>query len=121
LNTSSKTGKDGEEELENQPVSEDIGVTAPADSTPVQNTFDPIKSVYWSVLALLATIWNFHIDVLSAVGVLPVFVRQPLLFLGLCVVVSLVFPPFLTLYILAWLAAHSFGLSETTNYRVKIK
>ena len=72
-------------------------------------------------LAILASVWNFHIDILKVLGLLPTFVRQPLLFAGLCVVVSAVFPPFLGLYFSAWLAANHFGLSEERQFRVTIK
>ena len=79
------------------------------------------QDVLWSVLVLLATVWNFHIDLLEKVGFLPTFVRQPLLFPGMCIAVSLVFPPFFILYLLAWVAASTFNISEETNYRATIK
>lgn len=77
--------------------------------------------IFHSALAILASIWNFQIDTLKALGLLPAFVRQPLLFAGLCIVVSMVFPPFLGLYFFAWLAANHFGLSEECQYRVTVK
>jgi hypothetical protein len=74
-------------------------------------------SIVHSALAILATIWNFQIEILSALGILPTFVRQPLLFAGLCIVISVFFPPFLALYFFAWLGANHFGLSEENQFR----
>ncbi|MEZ5913339.1 MAG: hypothetical protein R3D84_14895 [Paracoccaceae bacterium] len=82
---------------------------------------DNIAAIVHSALAILATVWNFQIDILKVLGILPAFVRQPLLFAGLCLVVSIVFPPFLGVYFFAWLAANHFGLSEETQFRVSIK
>ncbi|AMY70852.1 hypothetical protein [Frigidibacter mobilis] len=82
---------------------------------------DFFERLVWSVLALLATLWNFQIDLLDKVGVLPTFVRQPLLFAGLCIVISVFFPPALVIYFLAWLGANHFKISEETSYRATIK
>lgn len=78
------------------------------------NSFAPIVHSTW---VILATIWNFQIEILNTLGVLPTFVRQPLLFAGLCVVISVFFPPFLILYFFAWLGANHFGLSEENQFR----
>ena len=77
-------------------------------------------SIVHSALAILATIWNFQIEILNALGVLPTFVRQPLLFAGLCIVISVFFPPFLAVYFFAWLGANHFGLSEDNQFRALI-
>lgn len=74
-----------------------------------------------STLAIMASVWNFQIAVLNSLGLLPTFVRQPLLFLGFCIVVSMFFPPFLVLYFCAWVAASHFGLSKEDQYRVVVK
>jgi hypothetical protein len=73
-----------------------------------------------STMAIMASVWNFHIDLLKTLGLLSTFVRQPLFFLGLAVVVSVAFPPFLLVYFFAWLGASYFGLSEKEQYRVEI-
>ena len=81
----------------------------------------PVESSVWPALALLATLWNFQIDLLEKVGLLKTFVRQPLLFVGLCIVVSIFFPPFLLVYFLSWAAACHFDISQDNNYRAHIK
>ena len=76
-----------------------------------------LQLILHSVLTIFATVWNFQIDVLKILGLLPTFVRQPLLFAGLCVVISVIFPPFLFLYFFAWLAANHFGLTAENQFR----
>ncbi|MDC0658409.1 hypothetical protein N6L27_10415 [Leisingera sp. SS27] len=72
-------------------------------------------------LALLASMWNFQIDMLKAIGLLDTFVRQPMLFAGLAIVISVFLPPFLPVYFCAWLGANHFGLSKENSYRVAVK
>ncbi|WP_412504933.1 hypothetical protein [Roseovarius sp. SYSU LYC5161] len=74
-----------------------------------------------STLMLLAYLWNIHITTLEKLGLLDSFVRQPLLFLGLCILVSLVFPPFLGVYFFCWVAAVEFGAKEETRYTAQLK
>lgn len=98
-----------------------------AASTPSQSSEtevvlrEGIGMIVHSALAIMAFAWNFHIEVLRLLGVLPTFVRQPLLFAGLCIVISVVFPPFIGIYFIAWLAANHFGLSQENQYRAIIK
>ena len=33
-----------------------------------------IQKLFWSAITLLATLWNFHIDIIEAIGLLPAFV-----------------------------------------------
>jgi hypothetical protein len=82
------------------------------------NFFDHLV---WSVLALLAAIWNFQIDILDKAGVLSAFVRRPIMFVGLGLALSMAFPPALVIYVLAWLGASHFKPSKDTNYRAPIK
>lgn len=93
----------------------------PAQVEPADSGAKGFGLVVHSALAILATVWNFHIEILNALGVLPTFVRQPLLFAGLCVVISAFFPPFLALYFFAWLGANHFGLSEEKQFRATIR
>jgi hypothetical protein len=88
------------------------------------------KSIDWgagfeqlihSALAIMASLWNFHIEILRIVGLLPTFARQPLLFLGLCVVIYVVFPPFLIVYFCAWLGASHFGQSTENQFKVTVQ
>ena len=71
-------------------------------------------------LTILAVAWNFHIDLLHAIGILDTFIRQPMLFVGLCVVISVFFPPYLVVYFLAWLAANHFHASAETKFRAQL-
>jgi len=77
-------------------------------------------SVFHAILLLLAYTWNFHISALKSLGILDTFVRRPLLFAGLCCVISLFFPPFLVAYFCCWLAASHFNASEDSLYFAKI-
>ena len=91
-----------------------------------ENQRDPTSQSFWqrliwAFLTLMATVWNFHIDVLHTLKLLPAFVKQPLLFVGLCIVLTVFFPPFFILYFLAWLSANHFGITEEADYRAKIK
>ena len=72
------------------------------------------------VFVVFASLWNAHIDLLSFLRVLPTFVEKPWLFFVMAVVISAVFPPFLGIYLFAYLGASHFGLSETTSYRATI-
>ncbi|UWQ99031.1 hypothetical protein K3729_16720 [Rhodobacteraceae bacterium S2214] len=76
-------------------------------------------NIFTSLLKILASLWNFQIDLLDTLGLLQTFVKQPLLFAGLCVVISVFFPPFLVIYFLSWLGASHFGATENTKYRAK--
>src|SRR6056297_2841024 len=69
------------------------------------------QAVAQAALAILASVWNFQIDLLATLGVLDAFVRQPLLFAGLCIVASILFPPILPIYFFAWLGAIHFGIN----------
>lgn len=80
-----------------------------------------IEMLVHSAMAIMASVWNFHIEFLRVLGLLPAFVRQPLLFVGFCVVVSAFFPPFFAVYFFAWLGANYFGLSEKGQYRVIVE
>ncbi|WP_324752271.1 hypothetical protein [Roseovarius sp. Pro17] len=80
-----------------------------------------IEVVFQSGMAIFAALWNFHIDLLRLIGILPTFVRQPFLFAGLGVIVSIFFPPFAVVYFCMWLGANHFGLSEESQYRATIK
>ncbi|MDA9208554.1 hypothetical protein N9O61_06710 [Octadecabacter sp.] len=80
-----------------------------------------LATIFTALLRIMASLWNFQIDVLNVLGVLPTFVRQPLLFAGVCFVISIFFPPFLAIYFLAWLGANHFEMSEATNYRSVMK
>lgn len=81
---------------------------------------DKVALVFQSLLKIMASIWNFHIDLLDMLKVLPTFVKQPLLFLGLCIVLTIIFPPFFMIYFFAWLGANHFDLDEENQYRAKI-
>ncbi|ASM71218.1 MULTISPECIES: hypothetical protein [Roseobacteraceae] len=98
-------------------LDEDSAPKSP-DNKPDEKNF--FMGLFWAAAALLATLWNFQIDLLERVGVLNSFVQRPLYFLALCICISLFFPPFIGLYILAWLGAHQFGISETSKYRADI-
>jgi len=81
---------------------------------------DTIATVYTSILTILATIWNFHIDLLDMMKLLPVFQEKPWLFLVLAVVISVFFPPFLVLYFVCYLGAAHFGIKDENGYRSDI-
>lgn len=102
------------------PDSDDISNTK-------ENTFDHLKSadtiiplIIYSALAIAASVWNFHIDLLKVTGLLPTFVENPWLFVILCVVITFFVQPFLAIYSVAYLAASHFGASEKTDYRAVI-
>ena len=57
--------------------------------------------VFISALAILAAVWNFHIDLLKVTRLLPIFQEKPWLFIVLGVVVSAFLPPFLPVCLFA--------------------
>ena len=73
-------------------------------------------NIYIAGLAILATVWNFHIEVLKMVNLLPIFLNKPWLFAALSVVVSVFFPPFLIVYFFAYLGASHFGASAENGF-----
>lgn len=73
-----------------------------------------------SGLAITAALWNFHVDLLDAVGVLPAFIKSPWLFAVFCIAISIFFPPFLVVYFVAYVGALHHGMSEETGYRAVI-
>ncbi len=87
---------------------------AAKDDTKPDNAFVALIS---SSLAITAALWNFHIDLLDTLGLFPVFARSPWLFVMLCVVISIFFPPFLVVYFAAYVGALHHGMSEKTAYR----
>lgn len=98
---------ESEEQTENEAnVATDIGKNA--------------ANVFSSMLAILATIWNFHIDLLEAIGLLPIFCEKPWLFFVTAVVLSFFFPPFLAIYFVCYLGASHFGVNSENKYRVAI-
>ena len=102
--------------------SQGSGVDATVDSLESQPTSDRgVVSIVHSALAIMAALLNFHIEVLRGLGLLSTFSRQPLLFFGLVVIFSAIFPPFFVIYFCAWLGANHFGLSAENEYRVNIK
>lgn len=92
-----------------------------ADPPPPADTPSLLQKFVLSALAILATLWNFHIDLLKALGLLETFVKQPLLFVGLGIAIALIFPPFITIYLCAWLGALHYGIAPENAYRAKIK
>ena len=77
-------------------------------------------NVFISVLTILATVWNFHIDLLEMIKILPVFQDKPWLFFVLAVVVSAFFPPFIAVYFICYLGAAHFGVKPENGYRSSI-
>ena len=77
-------------------------------------------SVFISALTILATVWNFHIDLLEMLKLLPTFQEKPWLFFVLAVVVSAIFPPFLAVYFVCYLSANRFGIEPENGYRASI-
>ncbi|WP_417241933.1 hypothetical protein [Celeribacter sp.] len=111
------TKSDQAEDLSNNspsPISEQGGGGA-------ERFGEGIGAVVSSALTIAATVWNFHIDLLQLLGLLPTFIKQPLLFLGLAIVATMLFPPFLVVYFFCWLGASHFGISEEGQYRAIIK
>jgi hypothetical protein len=66
---------------------------------------------------ILATCWNFHIDILKNLSILPVFVEKPWLFFVFPLVVTVFFPPFAVIYFVCYLGASQFTMSADTEYR----
>ncbi|WP_207102840.1 hypothetical protein [Paracoccus shandongensis] len=79
-----------------------------------------LVSLITSGLAITAALWNFHVDLLDAVGLLPTFIKSPWLFAALCIVISIFFPPFLVVYFVAYIGALHHGMNEETSYRAVI-
>lgn len=79
-----------------------------------------VHSMLLAAGIFLATLWNFHIDLLEKVGVLESFIKQPFYFVAMCIGISIFLPPFVGAYLVAWLAAQQFGMSEETKYRAVI-
>lgn len=80
----------------------------------------PFKAVLFGGVALIASFWNFHIDLLSAINLLNNFCNQPWLFVGLGILVSLVFPPFGACYFISYVCAAQFGASKENQYRAQL-
>lgn len=78
------------------------------------------NSLLGVALRMLAGIWNFHIDVLEYVGLLPLFQRNPLAFSVFPVCIIIFFQPLFLLYIMCYAAARQYGLSAEDGYRAKI-
>ena len=88
-----------------------------------ERDFSPnaLQVVAKAALAILASVWNFQIDLLDYIGVLDTFVRQPILFFGLVSLASFLFPPIFPVYFFAWLGANSFGINEQNKYRATVE
>ncbi len=87
----------------------------------VSHDQSPLTAIATSLIMILATVWNFHIDLLGYLRVLPYFLDMPIFFVGLCLIITMLFPPFLLLYFAAWLSANHFGLHKKNQYRAIIK
>jgi uncharacterized membrane protein (DUF485 family) len=86
----------------------------------LENKRDHVSSVIRSGLMLLAYVWNAHIAVIDRLGLLDTFTRAPVLFFGLCIVITVFFPPFLVPYFLCWLAASHFDATEASRFYAKV-
>jgi hypothetical protein len=78
------------------------------------------RKVLLAVFVFFASLWNAHIYLLQTCSVLPIFMQKPWLFFVLGIVISIPFPPFLGVYLFAYLGASHFGMSEKTSYRANI-
>lgn len=87
---------------------------------PTETQRDHVASVMNSALMLLAYVWNAHITTLDRLGLLDTFTRSPILFFGLCIVITVFFPPFLVVYFVCWLAASHFDATEASRFYAKI-
>lgn len=82
----------------------------------LENKRDHVASIMRSGLMLLAYVWNAHIAIIDRLGLLDTFTRTPVLFFGLCIVVTVFFPPFLVAYFLCWLAASHFDATKASRF-----
>jgi hypothetical protein len=104
-------------------IQADMQSTETLNSDPQMDSPDrthPLAKVMHSALMLMAYLWNFHVAALDRAGLLDTFVRQPLLFLGFCVLISFFFPPFLGVYFFSWLASSHFNATEESRYYADI-
>lgn len=79
-----------------------------------------IHAVFNALATIMASAWNFHIDLIEHCGLLPHFVKAPAMFLIVPVAVSWVFPPFALIYVCAWLGAIHFGIKKELGYRAEM-
>ncbi|GGO31845.1 hypothetical protein GCM10010991_18410 [Gemmobacter aquaticus] len=80
-----------------------------------------LGDVFRSVLILLASAWNFHIEILRLMRLLPYFKEMPWLFLIVLGVGTLVFPPFFGVYFFCYLGAAHFGIAADHDFIAQIE
>jgi len=78
-------------------------------------------SIFLVMLAIFATVWNFHIDLLKMVRLMPYFREKPWLFFVMALVLSVLFPPFIVPYLVCYFSASHFGLTYENGYRASIR
>lgn len=81
---------------------------------------DSVTAVLRGALELVASIWNFHIDLLQHIGLLNAFCERPWLFAAFALAVSVFFPPFAVLYFVTYLSAAMMGANRINQFRAQI-
>ncbi len=92
----------------------------PIDTVNGTENSDNVTAVLRGTCELLASIWNFHIDLLRHLGLLKAFCERPWLFVTFAFAVSFFLPPFAAAYGTCYLCASFMGAEKNNQFRAQI-